>query len=84
MEGTDDDCSRCHSCCGLLCDSCGLGRNGFERERGEKSSSLLSLERMDESTGPVQSGSEGVKIEHLMNELQFSSRTLQYSFPSPR
>lgn len=95
MDGTDDDCSKCHSCGGLSCESCvpvrrgpreccHLASNGFERERGEKNSSLLSLERMDTPTGPVQSGSEGAKIEQLVKELQFSRRTLQYSFSSPR
>jgi hypothetical protein len=83
MEGTDDDNSRRHRCGGLLCECCGLDGNGFEKEGGEKNSSFLSLKRMDESTGPVQSGSEGAKIEHFMNEL-FSNRTLHYSFPSPR
>lgn len=89
MDGTDDDCLRCHSCGGLSCESCvpvrcgstecfHLASNGFERERG------LSLERMDASTGPVQSGSEGAKIEQLVNELKFPRRTLQYSFSSPR
>lgn len=92
MDGTDDDCSRCHSCGGLSCESCvpvrcgstecyHLASNGFERERGEKNSSLLC---MDASTGPVQSGSEGAKIEQLVNELKFSRPTLQYSFSSPR
>lgn len=84
MEGTDDDSSRCHSCGGLLCECSVLDSNGFEKERREKNSSLLSLEQMDESTGPVQSGSEGAKIEQLVKELQFSRRPLQYSFSSPR
>ncbi|KAJ4792906.1 1-phosphatidylinositol 3-phosphate 5-kinase [Rhynchospora pubera] len=95
MEGADDDCSRCHSCGGLECetcvparcgsaDCCALGSNGFGKETGEENSSLLSLERMDESTGPVQLGSDGAKIEQLVNELHFSQRTLRYSYSSPR
>ncbi|KAJ3694828.1 hypothetical protein LUZ60_000205 [Juncus effusus] len=61
--------------------SCGCS-NGFEEERGtlERKPSLLSLERMDESTG-----SEETKIEQFVSNLQLASaRSLRYSYSSPR